>query len=288
VTGRDRYPPGVPCWVDTGQPDPDAAVEFYRGVFGWEFEDRMPPGSPAKYFVAQLRGKEVAAVGSIPEVMPQTAAWNTYIWVESADGAADEAKDAGGSVVIEPFDVPGAGRMAVVTDPAGAAFCVWEARGTNGAQLVNEPATWNFSDLYTSDTEGAKAFYGTVFGWEASTIDVGDGGQATMWRAPGYGDFLERTADPDIRARQEEVQAPPGFEDAIGWLVPLDYTPFPESRPFWHVTFSVSDADATAERAAELGGEVVTPPTDMPWVRLASLRDPQGAPFTVGKFQPPE
>jgi predicted enzyme related to lactoylglutathione lyase len=284
---RNGYPPGVPCWVDTGQPDPDAAVEFYRGLFGWEFEDRMPPDAPGKYFVAQLRGRDVAAVGSLPEDMPQTAVWNTYVWVEGADDAAAKVKAEGGGVLTEPFDVGDAGRMAVVADPAGAAFCIWEARASKGAQLVNEPGTWNWSDLYTVDLDAAKSFYGAVFGWESQVLDLGNGGP-TMWRVPGYGDFLEKGADPEIRSRQADVQAPPGFEDAIGWLNPSEHAPDGDSQPHWHVTFSVADADATADRAAELGGEVISPPTDVPYVRIATLRDPQGAAFSIGKFQPPE
>jgi predicted enzyme related to lactoylglutathione lyase len=286
VQERDGYPPGVPCWVDTGQPDPEAAVDFYRGLFDWEFEDRMPPDSPGRYFVAQVRGRDVAGVGSLPQDMPQDATWNTYIWVESADDAAAKVKDAGGGVVMEPFDIPGAGRMAVLSDPSVAVFCVWEAKGSNGAQLVNEPGTWNWSDLYTDDLEGAKPFYGAVFGWESQVVDLGNGGP-TMWRAPGYGDFLEKTVDPEIRSRQEEFKAPPGFEDAIGWLVPSEHSP-EDTSPIWHVTFSVADADATADRAAELGGEVLSPPMDVPYARVATLRDPQGAAFTVGKFVPPE
>jgi uncharacterized protein len=285
---RDGYPPGVPCWVDTGQPDPEAAVEFYRGLFGWEFEDRMPPDSPGGYFVAQLRGRDVAAIGSLPQDMPQTAMWNTYVWVESADDAAAKVKDAGGSIDMEPFDVLDAGRMAVVSDPSDAVFCLWEAKGAKGAQLVNEPDTWNWSDLNTRDPEGAKAFYGAVFGWEADALDLGHG-EATMWRVPGYGDFLAQTTDPDIRRRQADVGAPPGFEDAIGWLIPIGSDQLPNDVPsHWHVTFSVDDAEATAERARELGGDVTMPPTDMPYARVATLRDPQGAAFTVSKFQPPQ
>jgi predicted enzyme related to lactoylglutathione lyase len=284
---RDGYPPGVPCWVDTSQPDPEAAVDFYRGLLGWEFEDRMPPGSPGQYFVAQMRGKDVAGVGSMPPDVPPEATWNTYIWVESADDAAARVKDAGGSVVMQPFDIAPDGRMAVVADPAGAMFCLWEAKQNKGAQLVNEPGTWNWSDLYTGDTEGAKMFYGAVFGWEAQVVDVGANGGPTMWRAPGYGDFLERTVDPGIRSRQAEVAAPPGFEDAIGWLNSIEHSPDGD-RPHWHVTFSVDDADATADKAAELGGKVIAPPTDVPYARVATLSDPEGAAFTVSKFQPPE
>ena len=119
-----------------------------------------------------------------------------------------------------------------------------------------------------------------MFGWETQDLDVGDG-VATMWRVPGYGDFLERTTDPDVRRRQAGVGAPPGFEDAIGWLVSTD------GPPHWQVTFSVQDADATAERAAELGGRVGAPPTDVPYARVAVLGDPQGAEFTVSQFRPP-
>jgi predicted enzyme related to lactoylglutathione lyase len=108
---RDGYPPGVPCWVDTGQPDPEAAVGFYGDLFGWEFEDRMPADSSGRYFVAQLRGCDVAAVGSQPDLAPPTPVWNTYIWVESADDAAAKVKDAGGSADAPPV------RIAVLSDP---------------------------------------------------------------------------------------------------------------------------------------------------------------------------
>src|ERR1700681_4081847 len=118
---RDAYPPGVPCWVDTSQPDPETAVGFYSGLFRWDLEDVMPPGSAGKYFIARLHEGDVAAVGSQTENGPPTAVWNTYISVESADEAAAKVGTAGGRVVTEPFDVGDAGRMAVCTDPEGAA-----------------------------------------------------------------------------------------------------------------------------------------------------------------------
>ena len=124
---RDGYIPGVPCWVDTNQPDPEAAVAFYRTLFGWEFEDAMPPGSPGRYFMARLHGGDVAAVGSLPEGAPATAVWNTYIWVDSADETASRVVAAGGRTLTEPFDVMDAGRMALVADPEGAVFSVWQA-----------------------------------------------------------------------------------------------------------------------------------------------------------------
>ncbi len=116
---RDGYPPGVPCWIDTSQPDPDAAAGFYGGLFGWEFEDAMPPGSDGKYFIARIRGRDVAAISSPFPSAPPMAMWNTYVWVDSADQTTAKVRDAGGQVVMEPFDVTEAGRMAVVADPKG-------------------------------------------------------------------------------------------------------------------------------------------------------------------------
>jgi uncharacterized protein len=285
VLERDEYPPGVPCWVDTGQPDPEAAVDFYGGLFGWEFADRMPADAPERYFVAQLRGREVAAVGSQPDGMPPKPVWNTYICVDSADEATARVKAAGGKALMEPFDVGDAGRMAVLTDPEGAGFCLWQARQTKGAQLVNEPGTWNFSELNTRDREGAQAFYGAVFGWEADTVDLGEV-NFTMFRLPGYGDYLEQR-DPDLRRRMAADGAPEGFEDAVAWLVPMTSDQFPEDAPpHWSITFAVDDADAIADRAAELGGKVLVPPFDAPFVRMAVLSDPQGAVFTASKYMP--
>ena len=123
---RDGYIPGVPCWIDTSQPDPDAAAAFYGGLFGWDFENAMPSGSEAKYLVARIRGGDVAAISSQTK-SGSPAAWDTYVWVESADEAAARVRTAGGTVVTEPLDVFDAGRTAVFTDSEGAVFCVWAA-----------------------------------------------------------------------------------------------------------------------------------------------------------------
>jgi predicted enzyme related to lactoylglutathione lyase len=277
---RDGYIPGVPCWIDTTQPDPEAAVDFYRGLFGWEFRDAMPPGSPGKYFIAPLHGGDGAAVGSQPEGAPPMAVWNTYIWVDSADETAAKVRDAGGSVLMDPFDVMDAGRMAVVADPAGAAFCLWQAKEHKGARIVNEPGSLNFNNLNTRDVEGAKSFYGSVFGWGTLGMDGG----FMAWTLPGYGDHLE-LSNPGLREGMAEMGAPAGFEDVVASLNPIPDDQ-PDVPPHWGVTFAVDDADATAERAAELGGQVVVAPFDAPWVRMTVITDPQGATFTASKFVP--
>ena len=276
---RDGYIPGVPCWVDTSQPDPEAAVVFYRGLFGWELEDAMPAGAPGSYFIGRIRGGDVAAIGSIPEGASPVAMWNTYVWVADADETAAKARAAGGGVVSEPFDVMDAGRMAVLTDREGAAFCVWQAKNHKGAKVVNEHGSLNFNGLATRDLEAAKAFYGAVFGWRTLALPSG-----VMWTLPGYGDHLEETT-PGLREQMGQMGAPDGFVDVVATLDPI-VADDSETSPHWNVTFAVDDADAVAATASELGGVVVAGPADAPWTRTAVIMDPQGATFIASQFVP--
>jgi predicted enzyme related to lactoylglutathione lyase len=280
MSEQDRYIPGVPCWVDTAHPDPEAATAFYGGLFGWAFEDVMPADAPVRYFIARLPGGQVGAIGGqMPGAAQQSAAWNTYVWVDDADATVAKARAAGGAVLVEPMDVGEAGRMAVFADPEGAAISVWQAKGNRGAAVVNEPGSVNFNNLNSRDLAAAEAFYGPVFGWELLT--VGDG---AMWALPAYGDFLERRT-PGMRKGMAEMGAPPRFEEVVAGALTI-----PDDQPdvpaHWGVTFAVDDADAIATRAAELGGTVVVPPFDAPWVRMTVIVDPQGATFTASKFVP--
>src|SRR5215213_485955 len=275
MSDQDRYIPGVPCWIDTTQPDPAAAAEFYGDLFGWDLEDVMPAESPVRYYIARRDGGDVAAVSSRPAGASEGAVWNTYVWVDDADAAAAKVREAGGSVVSEPFDVFGSGRMAVFADPAGAVFAVWQAKEHRGAKVVNEHGSLNFNVLGTTDLGAAAAFYGAVFGWEV--LDVGG---ASMWALPGYGDFLE-SRTPGMRENMAAMGAPKRFEDVVASVTVDADTP-----SHWGVTFAVDDADAIAARTSELGGEVLVPPFDAPWVRMAIVRDPQGAVFTASKFVP--
>jgi uncharacterized protein len=275
---RDGYPAGVPCWVETTQPDPDAAAAFYRGLFGWELEDAMPPGAGGQYLVARLRGGDVAAVASQPEGAPAQAVWNTYIWVDSADEAARRARDAGGSVLAEPFDVMDAGRMAVLGDPEGATFMVWEARNHRGARIVNEHGALNFNNLNTRDVDAASRFYSAVFGWNTFSVPGG-----LAWALPGYGDYLEQLT-PGIRKMSADFGVP-GFEDVVAAINPIAGTDR-DTPAHWGVTFGVDDAGAAAQKAAGLGGQVVVPPVDAPFSRVGVLSDPGGARFTISQFVP--
>ena len=277
-----------------------AAVDFYGALFGWEFEDAMRPRSEGKYFIARreatgssifdmsgdVRGGDVAAVGSIPEAAPWTATWNTYFWVDSAEEAASKVRAAGGGVSVEPYDFMNACRTAVFTDPEGAAFRVWEAKEHKGARLVNDPGTLVFNGLNTRDVEGARSFYGSVFGWQ--TLAIGGGGEG--WALPGYGDHLERY-HPNLRKQMAEAGAPEGFEDVVASINPLPNDQ-PDTPAHWSVTFATDDTDATARKATELGGTVIAPPFDANWstatytIRVTVLADPQGATFGASKFAP--
>jgi hypothetical protein len=146
-----------------------------------------------------------------------------------------------------------------------------------GAQLVNDHGTVNFNGLNTRDAEAAKAFYGAVFGWRA--LDLGG---AEMWRLDGYGDHLEEI-QPGTRANVKEVGGPEGFEDVVASINPIGDDQ-PDTPAHWSVTFAVDDADAIAARATELGGRVVVPPLDAPWVRMTVLADPEGATFIASQF----
>ena len=252
---RDGYIPGVPCWVDTSQPDPEAAVDFYSGLFGWEFEDVMPPGSEGKYFIARLRGGDVAAVGSIPEAAPPLAMWNTYIWVESADQAASKVGDAGGGVVMEPFDVMDAGKMAVLQDPTGAVFQIWQPGRHIGAMILNEPGTLCWTELTTSDSKSAEKFYTQLFGWTA---------------------------------KHSEAAAPMEYtEFSVAGTPSIGMMPKPPNMPahipsYWMPYFQVDNVDASVAKSSSLAGRVMVPAQDIPNTgRFAILTDPQGAMFAV-------
>jgi predicted enzyme related to lactoylglutathione lyase len=267
MSERVDYPAGVPCWVETLQPDPRAARDFYGALFGWEFAGPAPMAGdlPGEYHVARLRGRDVAGIASLPDLgSAPVASWSTYVGVDSADDAVERAKAAGGSVLAGPLDARPAGRLAVLVDPVGAAFCVWEAHERAGAQLINEPGAWAMSSLHTTDTEAATAFYGSLFGWQPEPFGPPEA-QTTLWRLPGYvGGEPQQPVPRDVVA----VMAPAG-----------DGVP-----THWNVNFWVQDADATAERATQLGGRVLMGPLDTPGFRSAVVADPHGAVVSISQL----
>ena len=270
MSSRGDYRAGVPCWAETLQPDPRAALGFYGSLFEWEFSapGPMPGDLPGEYFVAHVDGRAVAGIGALPDLGgPPTAVWNTHVRVDDADAAVERATSAGGSLLLGPLDASGDGRLAVLADPSGAAFSVWEAHGRAGAQLVNEPRTWAMSSLHTPDPAGASAFYGTLFEWQSEPIAAG--APVALLRLPGHvGGEPGQPIPRDVVAVMTASEAEPD-----GPAVP----------PHWNVNLRVDDADAVAARAAELGGTVLMSPTNTPGMRSALLLDPQGAAFSISR-----
>jgi uncharacterized protein len=245
------YAPGTPSWVDLGSPDVDASISFYGSLFGWTASEPGPPEAGGYRFFLQ-DGQMVGGIG--PLMMEgQPPAWLNYVSVADADETARKARDAGGTVFVEPTDVMDVGRFSVLADPTGAALGLWQPRRHTGAELVNEPVSLTWNELETRDPEAAKPFYDALFGWEAETTEMG-GGEYTTWRLDG--------------------QPVGGMADITGRV--------PDAVPaHWLAYFAVADTDATAARAQELGGDVNVPPMDIPAGRFAVLGDPHGAVFGV-------
>jgi predicted enzyme related to lactoylglutathione lyase len=268
MSTRSEYPAGVPCWVETLQPDPRAALDFYGPLLCWELSEPgpMPGGLPGEYVVARVDGLAVAGIGALPDVgQPPFAVWNTYVRVDGVDAAVDRATTAGATLLLGPVDAAGGGRLAVLADPAGAAFCVGDARGRPGAERVNEPGAWAMSSLHTPDPTGASAFYGTLFGWRSEPI--APGAPVTLLRLAGH------------------VGGEPGQpfpRDVVAVMTSTEQGPAaPAVPPHWNVNLRVGDADAVAAHAAQLGGSVLVAPMDAMGLRNAVLLDPQGAAFSI-------
>ena len=276
------YPHGVPCWIDLETPDMDASLAFYEQLFGWSLASRTPPESPGRYVVASTDGTDATAVAAIATPGDAAASpgaeavWNTYLAVDDVDAAAARVAELGGTA--EPTETVGppgaaAGRMARIRDPHGAESRLWQAGTRLGAQRVNGPGTWNFSNLNTPDVDASLRFYGPLLGWEVDPQRA-----AGMARVPGYGDHLARTSDPGIYERQAGF-APEGFADAVAGIG------FADGPASWSVVFAVADRDAAAEAARDAGGAVVAT-AENDWARGAVLRDPQGAEFEISQFAP--
>jgi predicted enzyme related to lactoylglutathione lyase len=247
----DRYDDGVPCWVDLMTDDVDQAGAFYHELFGWE----IPPGAP------EAGGYRVAMVGdaAVAGLMPQMpgdgapVVWSTYVKADDADATTANAVERGAQVIVAPMDVLDAGRMAVFADPIGAVISVWQPDQHPGAQLVNEPGTWSWSELVSTDVEASKEFYGAVFGWGSETHGAGPGAY-TEWKVDGR---------------------------SVGGLMAKPPMMPAEVPAHWGVYFSVSDTDVAVERIKELGGSLIMPPFEVEPGRMAVVADPGGAPFNV-------
>jgi len=251
--------PGSFCWIELGTTDNDAAKNFYTQLFDWEYQDH-PMGPDGVYTMLLLDGKDVGGLYKLTADMLSAGVpphWMSYVATENADETTEKAKAAGATVMNGPFDVSTLGRMAVIKDPTGAVFSIWQAKDNKGTAVSGVPNAPVWNELGTNDTQKAGEFYSNVFGW-------------TKQMFPGPMEYTVFNND----------------GKGIGGMYQItpEMGPIP---PNWLVYFAADDCDAKVQKATELGASVIRPAEDIPGVgRFAILADPQGAAFALLKPQP--
>jgi predicted enzyme related to lactoylglutathione lyase len=262
MTDTPTRTPGNFCWIDLGAHDAEAAKRFYTAFFGWTADDsQYGPAEGDVYTTYKLGGRSVAAsypMDADQKAMGIPSAWLSYVAVESADASAARAKELGASILAEPFDVMEHGRMAMVQDPTGALFALWQAGTHPGFGVRGDPGSLGWNELATNDPARARDFYTGLFGWRADVMNMG----------------MEYTV----------------FNGDTGPLAgAYALTPEMEGMPVcWLPYFAVEDPDTMAEKAISLGATVLKGPEDIPGIgRFAMIRDPQGAMFYIMRFDPP-
>ena len=256
MTEVKEYPPGTFCWVDLATTDAEVATKFYTQLLGLE-ATAVPAGEAGTYTMLEKNGKNVCGLYAMSDEMRKQGVpphWQSYVSVKSADESAKKAEGLGGRVIEAPLDVMDVGRLAVVQDPIGAMFALWQPKQHMGADLVNEPGTLCWNELYTNDLEAASKFYTGLFDWTAEKSTGAVGEEYVVFH---NGD---RPAGGMLKIEREWGDVPPN----------------------WSVYFAVEDCDATLEEAQSLGAKVEVPPMEIEGAgRFAFLQDSQGAYFAV-------
>jgi predicted enzyme related to lactoylglutathione lyase len=248
-----KHEPGTFSWTELSTSDFDAGVALYADLFGWEVnKEDLPDGGV--YATFKMNGKDVA--GGSPQREEEAQAgipphWNVYMTVENAEQTAKQAEAAGGSIVAPAFDVMELGRMAVIADPTGATFCVWEPMKSIGAQLLGETGALSWTEVMTTDADKAGAFYSELFGYTLEPFGPPEQGYKVLMKG----------------------------EAQIGGIMK---NPAEGGQSYWAIYFSCKNVDEVVDKVKAAGGQVFMGPEDMPEVgRISVMADPQGAAFGV-------
>lgn len=246
-----------PAWVDLASGDAAASRDFYAALFGWDVEVNPDP-MYGGYAIAKIDGHDAAGIG--PKMDPNApTAWSLYIGTSDIDALATQVADAGGTVVMAPFDVGDQGRMAVFQDPAGAFISSWQGARMGGFE-TDAPNAYGWAELNARGVDGSIAFYTSIFGWTTRTSPMGEG-------EPPYTEFQ---LDGESVAGAWEMNA----------MVPA------EVPSYWLVYFGVADVDAAFAKAIDLRATELVAPVDFPGGRFAIVADPHGASFGLLKMTP--
>ena len=247
---RDTAPKGSPTWVDLWTPDVKGSRAFYADLLGWEAAE--PSAEFGGYFLF-LRD-DIPVAGGMGPVgdEPAQASWKPYFATDDITKTVETAQAAGATVTAPVLPIADLGVQAVLTDPAGARFGLWQAGTFPGFTVLNEPGAPSWFELHTPRYDDVLEFYGSVLGWETDVVMDG----------------------PEMRYRIVSAADRDGHVAGV-----LDTSGAGTSR--WHVYWEVADVDATARAATSLGAALERQPEDTPYGRLASLVDPAGAPFRL-------
>ena len=258
------YPHGSFCWADLSTHGGSAAVDFYSQLMGWQAETQDTVFGTT-YTTFSQDGHRIAGLAWLPPEMSEIpSAWNNYVCVDDVDALMATVTEGGGQIIQPPFDVPEGARIAVIVDPAGAALCLFQARGNVGTTLVNTPGALCWNELYTADPEASKAFYGALLGWDFQDSRDGEDG------SPGYVSIYNRGR-------------------ANGGMLVMDEGMAANVPPMWLPYFSVSDVAASREELKSLGGKIIMGPQEEGGVgRWLLFFDPQGASCYVVQLDRPE
>jgi uncharacterized protein len=246
------FPPGTPAWADITVPDVDRARAFYGPLLGWEFE----VGGPATggYVQATLVGRRVAGLAEpMGEDPAPPSAWCVYLATDDVDATTAAVTEAGGTALVGAMPILDMGVMGIYVDPTGAVFGAWQPGTHTGWDAVDEPGSVVWSEVMTHDHAAALAFYRQVYGWGVDDMS-----------GPG---FTYATVAVD----GQTVAGVGQYGSQVG----------PDAPSAWTLYFGVDDADDAVARVAELGGTVVSPPSDTPYGRMALVQGPFGEVFAL-------
>lgn len=251
-----QYQQGEPCWVELCTHDWQGAKSFYQALFGWGHNDMETP--EGYYTTMQIEGDDVAAMYQMPSSYPKDVPthWTIYFAVADVEATVAKAVSAGGELLAGPHDVGNAGKMALLSDPEGSRFALWQAKEHIGIgqKFVNNSLCW--VELACKDTAKASDFYSEVLGYTTKQTDMGEF-MYTEWCVA---------------------------EQSIGGMMQMTEE-WGDIPAHWMTYFTVDDCDAMAERVKALGGSVCVPPTDIEQVgRFAVVNDPQGGVFSIIKL----
>lgn len=261
MTKHDTFEPGEFCWVDLAAHDMDAALRFYGELFGWKADVQDTNGGPP-YAMFMKGDGVVGGIGQMSDEMIQMGIppmWNSYVYTADCEATEAKARELGGTVTVPTMDVPGKGKLAFFMDKEGASFACWQTTAQGGPPfLKGEDGALSWNELMNRDTQGARAFYTSLFGWDFETMPMGE-------------------VDYHL-AKVGEAQA--------GGMMEMHGEQFENVPAHWMVYFHTDDIAAATAKAGELGGTVVVPPTEIQVGQFSVLRDVQGGTFALIQMNP--